>query len=438
MLQTSRPCPERMWRTLTRELKNSGVEWIGIMPLLWEVVPSNMLFYNSSIKTEEGVQQLTASQKYGVISQNRFMQLETQTPVQKQNLNDLKKVSKGDFVISLRSFQGGIEIAQESGGITPAYTVLKERTSKTYDGYYKYLFKSEMYIQALRGTVLDTIRDGKAIRFSNFSMVPIILPPKDEQEEIALFLDDIVKKINMVVSETQQSIEDLNRYKNSLVSEIVTRGLNKNIEMKNSGVKWIGDVPIDWEMKMIGNFFSQVKDKNLDLTESNLLSLSYGNIVRRDINSSDGLLPENFSGYNIVQPSDIVLRMTDLQNDQKSLRTGLVMEKGIITSAYITTRNNNPNLVNSEYIRYLLHTFDIQKGFYGMGSGVRQNITYKDIKKLPIVVPPIEIQSQIVKFLSEKLTAVNDLVKEKGNIISELEQYKKSLIYEYITGKKEV
>ena len=93
MLQTSRPCPDRMWRTLTRELKNSGVEWIGIMPLLWEVVPSKMLFYNSSIKTEEGVQQLTASQKYGVISQNRFMQLETQTPVQKQNLNDLKKVT---------------------------------------------------------------------------------------------------------------------------------------------------------------------------------------------------------------------------------------------------------------------------------------------------------------------------------------------------------
>lgn len=121
---------------MSRAMKDSGVEWIGEIPENWEVIPSNLLFYNSSIKAVGDVEQLTASQKYGVISQKRYIQLESQMPVQKINLSDLKIVDAGDFVISLRSFQGGIEIAQESGGITPAYTVLKERTRNTYTGYF--------------------------------------------------------------------------------------------------------------------------------------------------------------------------------------------------------------------------------------------------------------------------------------------------------------
>src|SRR5699024_7504933 len=214
-----------------------------------EVVPSNLFFYNSSEKinadTNERVEQLTASQKYGVISQRKYMELETQTPVQKQNLDDLKRVNKNDFVISLRSFEGGIEIAQESGGITPAYTVIKEKTNKTKSRYYKYLFKSNMYIQALRSTVLDTIRDGKSIKYSHFSMVPIVLPPVKEQEKIAEKLNELNVSLDKIVNETKQSIEGLKKYKNSIIAEVVTKGLDSNVEMQDSGIKWIEEVPID-------------------------------------------------------------------------------------------------------------------------------------------------------------------------------------------------
>src|SRR5699024_931109 len=138
-------------------------------------------------------------------------------------------------------------------------------------------------------------------------------------------------------------------------------------EMIDLGVEWIGKVPADWQYRRIGNYFYQVKDKNIDMQESNLLSLSYGSIIRRDINTSDGLLPASFNTYNIVRTGDIVLRMTDLQNDQKSLRTGYVNEQGIITSAYITIRPIDMSLVNPKYIQLLLHSFDVNKGFYGMG-----------------------------------------------------------------------
>ena len=111
--------------------------------------------------------------------------------------------------------------------------------------------------------------------------------------------------------------------------------------MKDSGIEWVGKIPKHWSVRKISNYFSQVKDKNDELEEENLLSLSYGSIIRRNINSTDGLLPANFKNYNIVESGDIVLRMTDLQNDKVSLRTGFVTEKGIITSAYITIRTDH-------------------------------------------------------------------------------------------------
>ncbi|MBR0062278.1 MAG: hypothetical protein IJP68_12455, partial [Selenomonadaceae bacterium] len=139
--------------------------------------------------------------------------------------------------------------------------------------------------------------------------------------------------------------------------------------MKDSGIEWLGEIPADWETRNVFQLFTQVKNKNTDLQEQNLLSLSYGKIKRKRIDTTDGLLPESFDGYNIIEAGDIVLRLTDLQNDQTSWRVGLATERGIITSAYLTIRNRSKSL--STYLCYYLHSFDIAKGFYGMGAGVR-------------------------------------------------------------------
>ena len=139
--------------------------------------------------------------------------------------------------------------------------------------------------------------------------------------------------------------------------------------MKNSNVEWLADIPADWSLRQVGNLATQTKVPNAGLVEKNLLSLSYGNIRRRDISSNEGLLPASYETYNVIEPNDIVLRFTDLQNDQKSLRVGLSKEKGIITSAYTTIRPHDSE--DARYIYYALHAFDLRKGFYGMGSGVR-------------------------------------------------------------------
>lgn len=202
-------------------------------------------------------------------------------------------------------------------------------------------------------------------------------------------------------------------------------------EMKDSGIAWIGEIPKEWEVKQLSSFFMEHKQKNKNLEEQNLLSLSYGRIIQKSIDTKEGLLPESFEGYNIIEPGDIVFRLTDLQNDKRSLRTGLCKEKGIITSAYITLRSKGKT--DSNYYHNLFHSYDICKVFYGLGDGVRQGMNFSDLKKLLIIYPPLTEQQRIATFLDEKCKEIDDLIALQEEMITELQAYKQSVITEAVT-----
>lgn len=206
---------------------------------------------------------------------------------------------------------------------------------------------------------------------------------------------------------------------------------NHYADVKESGIPWIGTVPAHWNIRTLYQLVTRVNNKNADLTEQNLLSLSYGKIKRRDINTNDGLLPASFDGYNIIEAGDIVLRLTDLQNDHTSLRVGHATERGIITSAYTTLRPIDA--AHSRFLYYLIHAFDLKKGFYGMGSGVRQGLNYDEVKELRIVIPPQEEQDAIVRFLDEHCAKIDELIDEAKSSIEDYELWKKSVIYEAVT-----
>jgi len=202
--------------------------------------------------------------------------------------------------------------------------------------------------------------------------------------------------------------------------------------MKESGIDWIGQIPEEWEVDFVNHIFEEHKQKNKGNKEKNLLSLSYGHIIRKSIDTSFGLLPESFDTYNIIQRGDIVLRLTDLQNDKRSLRVGLTRENGIITSAYLTLRLKNICCSDS-YMYYLLHTYDICKVFYNFGGGVRQGGTWSDIYKMELLIPPKNEQQKISDFLDKKtaqLDKVKALLEEQ---IQKLKDYRASLIYETVT-----
>lgn len=202
-------------------------------------------------------------------------------------------------------------------------------------------------------------------------------------------------------------------------------------EMKDSGIEWIGEIPKDWEVHPVHAYFEEGKTKNYRMQEQNLLSLSYGGIIRKDINTNGGLLPASFNTYNVIEAGDIIIRPTDLQNDKRSLRTGLVKEQGIITSAYIDLRPKDN--VNSKYYHYLLHSYDIIKVFYNMGNGVRQGLNFSEFAKLLLLEPTTVEQQQIANFLDTKCSEIDATAEDIKKEISLLEDYKTSVITEAVT-----
>lgn len=202
-------------------------------------------------------------------------------------------------------------------------------------------------------------------------------------------------------------------------------------EMNDSGIEWIGQIPKHWEVHPVYAYFEEAKTKNYRMQEQNLLSLSYGRIIRKDINTNGGLLPASFNTYNVVEAGDIIIRPTDLQNDKRSLRTGLVKEQGIITSAYIDLRPKDN--VNSKYYHYLLHSYDVIKVFYNMGNGVRQGLNFSEFAKLLLLEPTTVEQQQIADYLDTQCSEIDATAEDIQKEISLLEDYKKSLITEAVT-----
>lgn len=203
-------------------MKQSGYKWIGSIPEHWNMVYAKQLFSQRKDRAFEDDEQLTASQKYGIISQKEFMDIEGRQVMQVLKGEEiLKHVEKGDFVISMRSFQGGLEYSEVSGKISSAYVMLIPNRDKVCDRYYKWLFKSKKYISALQGTS-NLIRDGQALRFSNFVQVYLPSLDLDEQKKIADYLDDVCPKIDNEIEKREKLLEKVLEYKKSLIYEVVT------------------------------------------------------------------------------------------------------------------------------------------------------------------------------------------------------------------------
>lgn len=199
---------------------------------------------------------------------------------------------------------------------------------------------------------------------------------------------------------------------------------------KDSGVEWLGEVPEHWEIKPLYGCAHERYESNKGMMEDNLLSLSYGRIVSKDISSNEGLLPESFETYQIIRKGDIVFRLTDLQNDKRSLRSALVEEDGIITSAYLAVEPKGPN---SRYMAFLFRAYDKTKVFYSMGGGLRQSMKFADVKRLPVVLPPAPEQTAIAAFLDRETVKIDALVTEQQRLMELLAEKRQAVISHAVT-----
>lgn len=417
-----------------REMKDSGTLAFGTIPSTWKITKFKNLFCLRSTKNTGNRELLSVYLDKGVISYSDSDGMQVHKP--SESLAAYQNVEIGDFVLNnQQAWRGSVGVSKYRGIISPAYFVYS-MTDECYAPYMNYLLRDSsmvhQYELASRG--VGTIQRNLFAPWLKNRIV--LIPPIYEQKEIAVFLDSQCSEIDVISADIQKEIEILEQYKRSVITEAVTKGLNPDAEMKDSGIEWVGNVPAHWDVRPLYYYFAERKKKNYLGQEQNLLSLSYGKVIRKDINTSEGLLPDSFNGYNIIEPGDIVLRLTDLQNDKRSLRTGLVKEHGIITSAYVTLKAAKE--VVPEYFHYLLHAYDVMKVLYNMGNGVRQGLNYSELSKMHIVAPPLDEQKNIAARLDCVCKGIESIIASKKQQLAVIDSYKKSLIYEYVTGKKEV
>ena len=406
------------------EMKDSGVEWIGKIPSEWQVV----------------------ALKRGMKVRNGRELIDEDKDVTK-NINVYG--SGGIFKYTSKYLYDGESVLFGRKGTIGKPLYVNERFWTVDTMYYstfdlkKYLPKFTYYIlQIYPWNIITTQTALPSVVGTAVENIKGMLPEIKDQYKIANFLDIKTTQFDSIIAKKELLIQKLEEAKKSLISEVVTgkvKIVNGEMvprqpeEMKDSGVEWLGIIPKDWEVRQLKSIFIENKKKNIRGKESNVLSLSYGNIIRRNVESNFGLLPASFNTYQIVEPENLIFRLTDLQNDKRSLRVGLVKEKGIITSAYLGLVNKTSN--SNEYLYYLYHTYDLLKVYYNMGGGLRQSSTFEDMKRLPTLVPPKHEQILIIAFIQNRIFNINKVIKTTNILVDRLKQAKQSLISEAVTGK---
>lgn len=421
------------------EYSDSEVEWLGNIPSHWEVVKSKRIFNEASIKGFPDEELLAATQTKGVIPKSLYGNT---TVTATKNFETLKLVEKGDFVISLRSFQGGIEYAHYRGIISPAYTILKPQEEVVHK-FFRYLFKSKRYISGL--TLLVTgIREGQNIDTSKFKDSYLPLPPKKEQTTIANFLDYKTEKINRFIKKKKQLIKLLKEQKEAIINKAVTKGINPNAPMKDSGIEWLGEIPANWETIKLTGVCSFVRGnssfkKDELLSNGTYVALQYGKTYKIDE------VDENFQFYvngefykdsQVVNYADVIIvstseTMEDLGHSAFYNRTDV----GLLGGEQMLLKPNKK--IDGKYLYYSSKVFTKELQKYATGVKVfRFNI--KDLKTIYTSIPPIEEQIKISEYIQSELKTINKTISTIEKEITLVEEYKTALIAEAVTGKIDV
>ena len=433
---------------MAREMKDSGVEWIGEIPKEWEVVKLKRiveLYVGNSIKDEEKSKYLDNINAIPYISTkdidiaNSTINYENgmYTKIGDSNFRVAKKDSillciEGgsagrkisyllqdvSFVNKLCCFEGKINVRKKF-----LYYFLKSES-----------FKSEFFlnISGLIGGVSQNL-------LKNFFTT---LPSLEEQEKIANYLDKKISNIDLIIEKTRATIEDYKKYKQSIITEAVTKGINPNVEMKDSGVEWIGEVPREWEVKKL-KYVAQLNPKiDMDHLEetSEVTFTPMEKIKNGYFINNKGIWGNNNSSYTNYSENDIVMAKVTpcFENGNIAIMKGLYNNIGFGSSELFVFRSNKN--IKKEYLFYFLRNEIFKNlGKNNMtGAGGLKRVSSEFILNFNVSVPPLEEQNRIAEYLDKKTFEIDTLITKKEALIAELEEYKKSLIYECVTGKKEI
>lgn len=423
------------------EYKESGAELIGNIPKDWELkrLRHVAIFNNSNVDKKSYDDQADVKLcNYTDVYYNEFItpELEFMNATASESEIDKFRLAEGDVIITKDS-----EDPNDIG--IPA--LVKQDMHDVVCGYHLTVIKSHEF--DLSGFIHRSIQSHptKAHFFvespgiTRFGLdqdaigdIPICIPPKEHRSTIVSAINTEINRINTLITKKTRVIELLKEKRQALITHAVTKGLNPHVKMKDSDVGWIGKIPEHWEVKPFFSLLTELKRKNTGLVETNILSLSYGRVIQKSENRNMGLVPESYETYQIVEQGEVVFRFTDLQNDKRSLRSALVQERGIISSAYMAVSLRN---IDSNYFSWLMRSYDLCKVFYGMGGGVRQSLKFEDVRRLQVLVPPKEEQAEIAAHVDRQLAHNDSLVEKTERSINLLKERRSAFITAAVTGQ---
>ena len=417
------------------EYKESGVAWLGLIPSHWEVVQSRRLFKARRESAKEDDVMLTASQKYGMIPQSEFVKKEGRRVVEViKGKENLIHVEPDDFVISMRSFQGGLEWCRYKGSTSFHYVPITP-IKNVVPSFFAHVLKSAAYISALRSTT-NLIRDGQEIRYSNFVQAPLPIVPEKEQLAIANFLDRETAKIDTLIAEQERLIKLLQEKRQAVISHAVTKGLNPNAPMKDSGVEWLGEVPEHWEVKPLKHLceiYSGFPFKSDLFQPDGIPVVRMSNIADGSIELQDAVcVPES------EVPSEALIRSGDLLLGLSGSvgNFGIAMDCDLPAAA-----NQRVALIrtNHQILKHFLgSSLFSDQVTCGLPSTTIANVSASQLGNCLLAVPPLNEQQQIEDFLYDFAGSSVELREAAESSISLLQERRSALISAAVTGQIDV
>ena len=431
-----------------RRMKDSGIPWIGMIPSDWEVCFTKQLMRNKSIKGFPDEQVLSLYRDYGVVPKNSR---DDNHNVTSEDTATYKLVEVGDFVINkMKAWQGSMAISAYRGIISPAYYICRFTNESVNRRYIHYLLRNETYKTEYR-RLSTGLRVGQwDLNIDDFLHIPAILPPLPTQQRIADFLDRKCAEIDELAALQETMIAELKRYKQSVITEAVTKGLDPNVPMKDSGVEWIGEIPEGWEVKRLKNLGylyggltgKSGDDFNVD-DESNcpyMLFIPFTNIFNNSVIDTGQLFKvriEEGEVQNLVLKNDLLFLMSS--EDYDGVGKPAIIEEQIdnlsLNSFCKGFRISNPT-VCAKYLFYHISSHLIREFIRQEAKGfIRINLRQDKLACIPVFLPPLTEQRAIADYLDQKCAEIDELIAIKQQKIEALKEYKKSVIFEYVTGK---
>jgi type I restriction enzyme S subunit len=427
------------------EYKESGLPWLGRCPRHWNVRRTKILFHERVQKGFPNEPLLAATQTKGVVKKEDY---ETRTVTAQKELHLLKLVEVGDYVISLRSFQGGIEVAHCRGIISPAYTVLKPQ-KQAVSRYYSHFFKAKPFIDSL-SLFVTGIREGQNIDYERLSRAEMPMPPKDEQAAIVRFLDHANRKIDGFIRAKRKLIGLLNEQKQAIIHRAVTRGLYPDVLLKPSGIPWLGDIPTHWDTPLLGRCLTHIEqgwspvgaEGELGERQWCVLTLS---AVRRGVFDPEAIKPVSKSAD---IPRDIEVANGDLLLTRSNTRDRVgdvclvkdVRHRTLLCDLIYRLTLRKGAFVPQFLVYQLLCPLgrgQIEKDARG-SSGTMPKISQSHIKAWRVLLPPPEEQQAIVELIEIESGPIDTAIARTEREIALMQEYRTRLTADLVTGKLDV